>query len=137
MRDARTGSLVALAAGLIVVMAGCGGGSSGGGSYGSNPTPMSTPTPSGPAADLVITIGGIAGDMSFSPNPAVVKAGQTVAWKNNGGTTHTATQDGGTFDTGAIANGATSAAITMTSAGTLSYHCTFHPSMVGSVSVTN
>jgi plastocyanin len=135
MRNARTGSLAAVAAGLILVMAGCGGGSGGG--YGSNPTPMVTPTPGGPAADLVITISGIAGGMSFSPNPASVKPGQTVAWKNNDGTTHTATQDGGGFDTGSIAGGATSAPITMSSAGTLNYHCSFHPSMVGSVSVAN
>lgn len=135
MRNARTGSLAALAAGLIMTAAGCGGGSGGG--YGSNPTPMPTPTPGGPAADLVITISGTTGGMSFSPNPATVKAGQTVAWKNNDGTTHTATQDSGAFDTGSIAGGATSAPITMGAAGTLNYHCTIHPSMAGSVSVTN
>jgi plastocyanin len=133
MRSARTWGLVALAAVFVMATASCGGGSS----YGSNPTPMATPTPSGPAADVVITIGGIAGDMSFSPNPATVKVGQTVAWRNSGGTTHTATQDGGAFDTSSIANGATSAPIAMNAVGTLGYHCTFHPSMVGTLSVTN
>jgi plastocyanin len=132
MRTARTWSLAMLTAGLIMVAASCGGGG-----YGSNPTPMVTPTPGGPAADLVITISGISGGMSFSPNPATVKVGQTVAWRNNGGTAHTATQDAGAFDTGTIADGATSAPIVMGAAGTLSYHCTFHPSMVGSVSVAN
>jgi plastocyanin len=132
MRNARARGLVALAAGLVMTAAGCGGSS-----YGSNPTPMVTPTPGAPAADVVITIGGIAGDMSFSPNPANVKVGQTVAWKNSGGTTHTATQDGGAFDTSSIANGATSGPITMNAVGTLGYHCTFHPSMVGTINVTN
>ncbi|MFI5184931.1 MAG: plastocyanin/azurin family copper-binding protein [Vicinamibacteria bacterium] len=133
MLNARTGSLAALAAGLI--LASCGGGG-GGSSYSSNPTPMVTPTPSATAADVVITITGISGGMSFSPSPASVKAGQTVAWRNNGGTTHTATQDGGGgFDTGPISDGATSAPIKMSTAGTLSYHCAIHPSMVGSVSV--
>jgi plastocyanin len=132
MRYARTGSLAALAAGLVMTAVSCGGSG-----YSSSPTPMTTPTSSGPAADVVITIGGIAGDMSFSPNPATVKVGQTVAWKNSGGTTHTATQNAGAFDTGAIANGATSTPIMMSAVGSLSYHCTFHPSMVGSVSVTN
>ena len=133
MLNLRTGSLAALAAGLI--MAGCGGGSGGGGSYSSNPTPTVTPTPSGTAADVVITITGIAGGMSFSPNLASVKAGQTVSWKNNGGTTHTATQDDGGFDTGPIPDGATSTPITMKDSGTLSYHCAYHPSMVGTVNV--
>src|SRR5215510_7251666 len=58
------------------------------------------PTP----ADLTITITGVNGSSSFSPNPATVKVGQTVAWKNSGGTTHTATAVGGAFNTGDIGN---------------------------------
>ena len=124
-------TLAVLAA--AVLMTRCGGSSSS-----SSPTmPAPNPVPTGGGtADVVITINGIDGDMSFTPNPANVRPGQTVAWKNNGGTTHTATQDGGGFDTGAISNGATSAPIPMSTAGTYSYHCTFHPSMVGTVNVT-
>ncbi len=124
--------LAAFAAGLL--MSGCGGGGS---SY-SSPTSMPTVAPNPPAAaDVVITITGIDGGMSFSPNPAPVKPGQTVAWRNNGGTTHTATADGGAFDTGPIADGATSAPITMSTAGAFSYHCSIHPSMVGSLTVSS
>jgi len=43
------------------------------------------------------------------------------------------TQDGGTFDTGPIPAGATSAAITISSTAALKYHCVFHPGMVASV----
>jgi plastocyanin len=134
MPKGMTGGLVALAAGLL--MAGCGGGSS----YSSTPTTMPTvaPNPPGAAADVTITINGIDGGMSFAPNPASVKAGQTVAWKNNDSTTHTATQDGGGgFDTGAIPSGATSAPVTISAAGTLNYHCSYHPSMVGSLTVAS
>jgi plastocyanin len=132
MSKASAWGLAALAAGLL--MSGCGGGSS----YGSSPTSMPTVAPNPPAAaDVVITITGINGGMSFSPSPATMKAGQTVAWKNSGGTTHTATADGGAFDTGAIADGATSAPITMSTAGTFTYHCTFHPSMVGTLTVSS
>ena len=99
---------------------------------------MPTVAPNPPAAaDVVITITGMNGDKSFSPNPATMKAGQTVAWMNNGGTTHTATADKGAFDTGAIPDGATSSPITMSTAGTFTYHCSIHPSMVGSLTVSS
>ncbi len=131
MSKANAWGLAALAAGLL--MSGCGGGSS----Y-SSPTSMPTAAPNPTAtADVVITIVGMDADKSFSPNPATVKAGQTVAWKNSSSTAHTATADGGGFDTGAIAAGATSAPITMSTAGTLAYHCAFHPSMVGSLTVSS
>lgn len=134
MSKASAWGLATLAAGLL--MSACGGGSS---SYGSSPTSMPTAAPNPTAtADVVITITGMAGDKSFSPSPANVKAGQTVAWKNASGTAHTATQDGsGGFDTGSIAAGATSAPIAISAAGSLTYHCSFHPSMVGSVDVAS
>jgi len=90
----------------------------------------------GTPADITITITGINGSSSFSPNPANVVIGQTVSWVNNGGTTHTATADGGTFATGNIGNGSTSTPITITALGDLGYHCSIHPSMVGTLHVT-
>ncbi len=108
----------------------------------SSPTaaPTPTPTPSGTtggtSADVVITIGGMLGNQSYNPSPAAVKVGQKVAWKNGDAIAHTATQDGGGFDTGPVAPGTTSAPITMATAGTLTYHCSIHPSMTGSLSVT-
>jgi len=102
----------------------------------SNPTTPSNPTPSGTTADVVITIMGNNGAMSFSPPSATAKVGQTVAWKNSDSITHTATQDNGGFDTSNIAAGATSSPIQMMTAGTLPYHCTIHPSMVGTLTVS-
>ena len=83
----------------------------------SNPTAAPTPTPSGTtggtSASVVVTIGGMLGNQSYSPSPATVSVGQSVAWKNGDTVAHTATQDGsGGFDTGSIAPGATSAPIT-------------------------
>jgi plastocyanin len=107
-----------------------------GSSY-SSPTAPSSPAPTGPAADVTILIVGMSGGNSFSPASASVKAGQTVAWKNNDSITHSIAQDGGAgFSTGNIAPGATSGAIAITTAGTLGYHCTIHPSMTGTLSVT-
>lgn len=89
------------------------------------------------AADVLITITGISGGNSFSPNPANVTVGQTVAWRNSGGTTHTATQNGGAgFNTGNIQNGYTSAPIAIMTAGNLGYHCEIHTTMVGTLNVT-
>ena len=93
----------------------------------------STPTSNTPAtpADVTISING----MTFSPSLGSVKVGQTVSWKNNDTTTHTATSDTGAFNTGNIAPGKTSNPIMMTAAGALNYHCTIHPTMVASLNV--
>ncbi len=89
-----------------------------------------------PVADVMITITGQNGSSSYSPSPANVTAGQTVAWINSGGMTHTATQTGGGFNTGNIANGATSSPITISTTGDLNYECNIHPSMTGILHVT-
>jgi plastocyanin len=120
------------AASLVAAAIDCGGG-------GYNSTPTTTPpstTGGGGTADVVIAIVGIAGGMSYSPNPANVKAGQKVAWRNDDNIPHTATQTGNGFDTGTIAGGATSTPLTIGTAGSLSYFCRIHPAMVGTLNVT-
>jgi plastocyanin len=121
---------------VAATLVGCGGGGS------NNSNPMA-PTPTttgggggGVAADVTITINGMDGAQSFSPSPGSVKVGQTVAWRNSDSLAHTATADGGAFNTGTIAPGATSSPIMMSAAGSFAYHCSFHPSMVGSLTVT-
>jgi len=85
--------------------------------------------------DVTINIQANNGAQSYSPNPATARVGQTVAWRNADTITHTATQDGGSFQTGNIAAGAMSTPITMSSAGTFTYHCAIHPGMVGTLTV--
>lgn len=75
------------------------------------------------------------GANSYNPNPTTVKVGQSVAWHNGDTTAHDSTQDTGKFGTGTINAGATSTPITMSTAGTFTYHCTIHPGMVGTVVV--
>jgi plastocyanin len=95
------------------------------------------PSPSGPPADVTITIAGIAGSMSYDPNPASVRVGQTVAWRNADSLPHTASQTGnGGFDTGTVAGGAASAPIRITTAGTLDYFCRIHPAMTARLEVS-
>jgi plastocyanin len=101
------------------------------------PSPTPTPSPSPTPSEVTINIVGMNGNQSYSPSPASVSVGQQVRWHNADSIAHTATQDGSGFDTGTIAPGATSAPVTFSAAGTVSYHCSFHPSMVGSLNVTN
>ena len=125
--------------GVLLVAAaaiGCGGGSS---TYtpASPSAPPPPPTSSPATAALTITIAGMNGSNSYSPNPATVKAGQAVAWHNADAMPHTATADAGGFDTGNIAPGATSNPITMNTAGSFPYHCTIHGfTMTGVLTVT-
>jgi plastocyanin len=124
--------------GLLLVAAtlgGCGGSSS----YTSpiSPTPTPTPTPNPGGASVTITIVGMNGNLSYSPNPATVQVGQTVAWFNADSLAHTATADAGAFDTGTLNAGATSSPIAMTTAGSFTYHCAIHGfAMTGTLTVT-
>lgn len=112
---------------VIAAMAwGCGGGSGGGSSSSSSPTaPSTTPAPQ------TILIIGQSGKQAFSPNPAAF-GGQSVVFKNNHTVTHRVVLNDGSIDTGDIAPGATSKAVTMPGSGT-NYHCSIHPGMIGGV----
>jgi len=72
----------------------------------------------------------------YSPNPINVTVGSTVTWMNGTSLAHTATSDTGAWNSGTIAPGATSSAITFNTAGTFAYHCNFHSDMHGSVIVS-
>jgi plastocyanin len=73
----------------------------------------------------------------YTPDTITVVIGKnnTVVWTSNDASIHTSTSDtAGVFDTGNIALGA-SAQVTFTTAGTFSYHCSYHPYMQGTVIV--
>lgn len=118
----------ALAAALCA--ASCGGG---GTQSSSSPTAPTTGAGGGtPAATTVtITITGQNGKLAFTPNPATVDKGQLVVFKNNDVVTHHIVLDDGSIQTSDIAPGATSAAVSMGTSGSSTYHCTIHPGMVG------
>jgi plastocyanin len=71
-------------------------------------------------------------DMKFSPATIEIKKGDTVEWKNDDMTPHTATSP--TFDSGPVASDA-SWRHTFGEAGSFPYTCTFHPDMKGTVVV--
>lgn len=102
-----------------------------------------------PAHDVAIVLGASSkAAAAFSPSPFTVSLGTTgkVTWANadftnNGyggssGTTHHLISDTGVFDLGTMGPGAAKS-FTFTGTGSFAYHCTIHPTMVGTVTVTN
>ena len=72
---------------------------------------------------------------SFSQKSINVKKGDTVVWTNKDSAPHTVTGGNGGPASGALNDGGTYL-FTFNSAGTFDYHCAIHPSMTGSVVVT-
>ena len=74
-------------------------------------------------------------NFAFSQKSINIKKGDTVVWTNKDSAPHTVTgvNDGPASGT---LNNSSSYSFTFNSAGTFSYKCAFHPSMTGSVVVT-
>jgi plastocyanin len=126
--EARTCAMSA-AATLCLALAvyGCGGGGSDGGPA-PGPSPGPGPAPGGGSA---IRIVGENGSQSFDPNPAPAPS-TGVAWRNDDNVVHRIVANDGSFDTGNIAPGATSAMQRLATDGT-NYHCSLHPTMIGAI----
>ena len=113
-------------AALLAVAVGCGS---------SSTSPSGSTSAQGPGIDFTININGDRGSSSYSPSPLTMRVGQVDNWHNLDSIEHTATLSG-TFDTGKIAAfSAHDNAVTMRNAGTFTYHCTIHPTMVGTIIV--
>jgi plastocyanin len=120
---------------LMVAFSLCAGGCGSSTDYGSNPTPPSptpTPTPAPTANAITIDVLFENGAQSFSPNPATLPSGQMVVWRNVDRVTHRVVLNNGSVDTGDLAPGASSKAMPINT-DTAPYHCSIHPSMVGTI----
>src|SRR4249920_1743338 len=73
-------------------------------------------------------------DFAYDPDPVTIQVGGKVIWQNEDAAPHTATADGGSFDTGTIERGKIKSE-TFKQAGTFSYFCEIHPTMHGTVEV--
>ena len=73
--------------------------------------------------------------MAFTPITLTVVSGTTILWTNKDVVSHTVTSDAGLFDSGPLKSGDTFS-YTFSAAGTFTYHCSIHSTMVGSVIVT-
>lgn len=73
---------------------------------------------------------------TYEPDTVTVAVGTSITWTNTGGASHTVTADDGkAFDSGAIAPDKQWTMV-MRTAGTFPYHCSFHPWMKGTITVT-
>jgi plastocyanin len=104
----------------------------GGGTSGSSPT---TPAaPSSPASQTItVTIVSSIGNQAYRPNPVAASSGDTVMFRNNDAAMHHIVMDDGSADLGEMAPGALSRGVTVRNANATRFHCTLHPSMVGSI----
>ena len=75
-------------------------------------------------------------EWNYTPNDLTVAVSATITWTNMGAVAHTVTADGGaSFDSRNVDPQATFT-FTPDAPGTFPYHCTFHPWMTGSLTVT-
>jgi plastocyanin len=74
-------------------------------------------------------------NFAFSPDRVTVRVGGTVSWRHGDSAPHTITADDGSFDSGTKNSGDTFEH-TFSKAGDVTYKCTIHPSMKGTVSVS-
>lgn len=117
--------------GLMLFLTACGSTSS----SPSTPSTPSTPAPGGGGTPVTIVSGAsVLTTTAYAPNPIMVGVGGSVTWMNNDNTTHTATANDASWNSGNIAPGATFTR-TFPAAGSFQYHCTLHPGMVGTVVV--
>jgi Plastocyanin len=126
--SAATRATFAAVMGLAFFVSACGSSTS----PATSPTSPTNPEGTNPPNLLTITIkNGV-----FSPNPVMVKVGQSVNWLNSDTVAHTAT-DPGVFDTGSIApTSAADVPVPFRTAGTYNFHCTLHANENGTIIVT-
>ncbi len=122
-----TASLIVLAT-VSGPIAGCGGSDSSS-SAAQSGGPVQPATSSDGSGSLTIS------NFKFAPASLRVGKGTRITVANHDSTAHTATADDGkSFDTGDIDPGS-SATVTLSKAGTYSYHCSIHSFMHGTIVV--
>jgi len=114
---------------LFALATGCGSDNSG-----STPTASAAPPASSgsaaPSGGSTVEIK----DFMFMPATLTVPVGGTVTWKFDDSTQHTVTADDNSFKSSPMAGGQTFTH-TFTTAGTVPYHCSIHPSMTATIIV--
>ncbi len=95
--------------------------------------PGGTTPPTNPPAPSTVTVR--IANRAYSPTSLSIAVGDTVVWNNADKDAHTVTERNFSFDSGSFGTGATWRR-TFTTAGTYSYFCDIHPSMVGVIAVS-
>lgn len=132
-KDEQTGMAI-----LAIILAVAGLWAIGCGSSGSSSTTPTTPTPTTatttPSSATINIVNTNGGNRAFDPNLAQVASGGTIVWKNTTSDLHHLVMNDGSAVIGDIAPGAS---VTWQLKGSGGYHCTNHPTMVGSINGTS
>ena len=124
----------------LLLLAGCGGTSS----TTPGPPPHVAATATGhyapsahiPKQVVQVSIVESNGQYAFTPAAITIAKGSQVVWRDNSDASHTITSNNGAFaSSGTIGQGQTFST-TFATAGTFSYHCSIHPYMKGTITVT-
>jgi plastocyanin len=130
--------LVSLALASAGVLAACGSSDSSSSTSTAAPAAAAT-TSSGTGGATAPASGTVAismKDIAFNPKTATAKIGEKVVWTNDDAVQHdVVAKSGATFKSKLFGQGATYA-FTPTKAGTISYVCTIHPGMDGTLVVS-
>ena len=126
----KTNAGLGAAALLLLVVAGCGSAPAGSTSASGSASPAAAAA----AATIMVvpdptTIG------TFMPPAVSVKAGDTVAWAFQDSNPHTASSDMGVFSSLPSTKGK-KYSYKFTKPGTYKYHCSIHPEMMGTITVS-
>jgi plastocyanin len=134
-----TWKVVVVAVGSALTLAACGGGASNANTGGAdagcvvkgNTAAAVTPAVVSNIVPDVNTVG------RFTPNNITIKVGQSIEWDwQDPNVAHTVTSDdGATFDS-CLQNKGYKFVVTFNQAGKIPYHCTIHPLMIGTITVT-
>jgi plastocyanin len=127
------------AAGSALTLAACGGGgntgNTGGGDAGCTVKGKTT------AAVTPAVVSNIVPDPNtvgrFTPSNMTVKVGQSIEWDwQDPNVAHTVTSDDNTSFDSCLQNKGYKFVVTFNQAGKIPYHCTIHPLMIGTITVT-
>ena len=106
-------------------------------SHKSTNMPAMSMSPSASSANPAQTTNAVTvANYAFSPASITVKVGTKVTWTNQDAVKHTVTGDNGGPSSDLFGRGETYS-YTFDKVGTFTYHCSPHPYMKGSVTVTN
>jgi plastocyanin len=134
-----TWKMLVVAAGSAVTLAACGGGGATGNTGGAdagctvkgNTTAAVTPTVVSNIVPDPDTVG------RFTPANMTVKVGQSIEWDwQDASVAHTVTSDDTSSFDSCLQNKGYKFVVTFNQAGKIPYHCTIHPLMIGTITVT-
>ncbi len=103
-----------------------------------SPVPTTTrqsKTPAPKSVSAPVTHGITIQNFAFAQPSITIKKGDSITWSNRDSAPHTVTGDNGGPSSPTI-NPGQSYSFTFNTVGTFKYHCSFHPSMLGTVVVT-